>query len=247
MVKDRVLELKNKIDPKNLPEHIAIIMDGNGRWAKRRSLPRTAGHQEGMKRVVDIVEVANDIGIKYLSLYAFSTENWKRPKREIDALMNILVRYIRNELDKIHKNNIKIEIMGDISLLPKLPRKEVEKAIEKTKDNSKMVLNIGLNYGGRDEIVRGVKRILKDVRAGKIDEKDIDVELISKYLYTNNIPDPDLLIRPSGEIRLSNFMLYQVAYTEFWFSSIYWPDFTEEYLYKAIIDYQKRNRRFGGL
>ena len=247
MVKDRVLELKNKIDLKNLPEHIAIIMDGNGRWAKRRSLPRTAGHQEGMKRVVDIVEVANDIGIKYLSLYAFSTENWKRPKREIDALMNILVRYIRNELDKIHKNNIKIEIMGDISLLPKLPRKEVEKAIEKTKDNSKMVLNIGLNYGGRDEIVRGVKRILKDVRAGKIDEKDIDVELISKYLYTNNIPDPDLLIRPSGEIRLSNFMLYQVAYTEFWFSSIYWPDFTEEYLYKAIIDYQKRNRRFGGL
>lgn len=247
MVKDRVLELKNKIDLKNLPEHIAIIMDGNGRWAKRRSLPRTAGHQEGMKRVVDIVEVANDIGIKYLSLYAFSTENWKRPKREIDALMNILVRYIRNELDKIHKNNIKIEIMGDISLLPKLPRKEVEKAIEKTKDNSKMVLNIGLNYGGRDEIVRGVKRILKDVRAGKIDEKDIDVELISKYLYTNNIPDPDLLIRPSGEIRLSNFMLYQVAYTEFWFSNIYWPDFTEEYLYKAIIDYQKRNRRFGGL
>ncbi|NLJ99353.1 MAG: isoprenyl transferase [Tissierellia bacterium] len=247
MGKDEILELKDKIDFQNLPKHIAIIMDGNGRWAKDRSLPRTSGHQEGMKRVVDIVEATNNLGVEYLSLYAFSTENWKRPKKEIDALMKILVFYIRNELDKIHKNNIKIKIMGDISLLPKVPRKEVEKAIEKTKNNSKMVLNIGLNYGSRDEIIRSIKNILEDVNLGKIDKDDINVELFSKYLYTKDIPDPDLLIRPSGELRLSNFMLYQIAYTELWFSDIYWPDFKEEYLYKAILDYQKRNRRFGGI
>ncbi|NLJ79176.1 MAG: isoprenyl transferase [Tissierellia bacterium] len=247
MGKDRILELRDKLDFQRLPGHVAIIMDGNGRWARDRSLPRSAGHQEGMRRVVDIVEAANAIGIKYLSLYAFSTENWKRPKKEIDILMNILILYIKNELGKIHKNNIKIRVMGDIGPLPRLPRVEVKKAIEKTRANSGMVLNIGLNYGGRNEIVRGVKDIVRDVKLGKVDEDDIDVDLIARYLYTGDMPDPDLLIRPSGEIRVSNFMLYQIAYTEFWFSNIYWPDFTEEYLYAAIIDYQNRDRRFGGL
>lgn len=247
MSKDKVLELRNKIDFHNIPNHVAIIMDGNGRWAKKRFLPRTAGHQEGMKRVMDIVEVAKKLNIKYLSLYAFSTENWKRPQEEIDGLMKILVYYIRSELDKIHKNNIRIQVMGDITKLPKTPKGEVEKAMEKTKNNSKMILNIGLNYGGRDEIIYGIKNILEDIKMGKIDEDDITTELFSKYIYTQNLPDPDLLIRPSGELRLSNFMLYQIAYTEFWFSDIYWPDFKEEYFYKAIIDYQKRNRRFGGI
>ncbi len=247
MNKKELMKLKSKIDINNIPSHVAIIMDGNGRWAKERFLPRTAGHQEGMKRVIEIVEVAEKLNIKYLSLYAFSTENWKRPKEEIDGLMKLLVQYIRSELNKIHKNNIRIQTMGDISKLPKAPRKEVERAIEKTKNNNKMVLNIGLNYGGRDEIVRAVKNILEDVKMGKINEEDINTKNFSNYLYTNGMPDPDLLIRPSGELRLSNFMLYQIAYTEFWFSDIYWPDFKEEHFYEAIIDYQKRDRRFGGI
>ncbi|NLW22316.1 MAG: isoprenyl transferase [Tissierellia bacterium] len=240
-------ELRKKIDPMKLPKHVAIIMDGNGRWAKKRHLPRTAGHQEGMKRVVEIVEVANKLNIEYLSLYAFSTENWKRPKEEIQGIMKILVQYIRMELERIHKNNIKIQVMGDLKRLPDAPRKEVERAIEKTKNNSKMILNIGLNYGGRDEIVRAVKNILEDIEMGKLKKEDIDKELFSQYLYTHNLPDPDLLIRPSGEIRLSNFMLYQVAYTEFYFCDTYWPDFKEEDFYKAILEYQSRNRRFGGV
>lgn len=247
MAKDQNLKLRKKIDVNNIPQHIAIIMDGNGRWARDRFLPRTMGHKEGMKRVIDIVEVAEKLDIKYLSLYAFSTENWKRPKKEITGLMDILVRYIKSELNKIHENDIKIQVMGDISKLPKTPREEVERAINTTKDNSKMILNIGLNYGGRNEIIYGVKNILKDAKEGKITEDDITTELFSKYLYTKDLPDPDLLIRPSGELRLSNFMLYQIAYTEFWFSDIYWPDFKEENLYEAIIDYQKRNRRFGGV
>lgn len=240
-------KLKSKIDFNNIPEHVAIIMDGNGRWAKKRFLPRTAGHSEGMKRVVDIVEFSEELNIKYLSLYAFSTENWKRPKEEIAGLMKILIQYIETELEKIHKNNVKIQTMGDLYKLPKAPREEVERAVELTKNNTKMVLNIGLNYGGRDEIVRGIKNILEDVKMGNISEEDINTETFSNYLYTKDLPEPDLLIRPSGEQRLSNFMLYQMAYTEFWFSDVLWPDFREEDLCKAIIDYQKRNRRFGGI
>lgn len=247
VAKDSILDLKNKIDLTRVPKHVAIIMDGNGRWAKKRFLPRTAGHQEGMKRVIEIVEIAEKLNIKYLSLYAFSTENWKRPKEEIEGLMKLLVQYIRIELNRIHKNNIRIQTMGDVSMLPKTAREEVKRAIEKTKNNSKMILNIGLNYGGRDEIIRGIKNLLEDVKMGKLKEDQISIEIFENYLYTHNLPDPDLLIRPSGELRLSNFMLYQIAYTEFWFSDIYWPDFKEEHLYKAIIDYQKRNRRFGGI
>ncbi len=238
---------KNQIDMDNLPNHIAIIMDGNGRWAKKKLRPRNFGHQEGMKRVIEIVEASTKLGIEYLTLYAFSTENWKRPMNEIDGLMKILVIYIRNELDRLIKNNVKINILGDIAPFPSLAKDEVIRAIETTKHNNGMNLNIALNYGGRDDIIRGVKDILKDVEVGNIKVEDIDEESFSKYLYTRGQPDPDLLIRPSGEMRLSNFLLYQMAYTEFWFSDILWPDFKEENLYKAILDYQKRNRRYGGI
>lgn len=238
---------KNQIDMDNLPNHIAIIMDGNGRWAKKKLRPRNFGHQEGMKRVVEIVEASTKLGIEYLTLYAFSTENWKRPMNEIDGLMKILVIYIRNELDRLIKNNVKINILGDIAPFPSLAKDEVIRAIETTKHNNGMNLNIALNYGGRDDIIRGVKDILKDVEVGNIKVEDIDEESFSKYLYTRGQPDPDLLIRASGEMRLSNFLLYQMAYTEFWFSDILWPDFKEENLYKAILDYQKRNRRYGGI
>ena len=239
--------LLKQIDMDNLPRHIAIIMDGNGRWAKKRLMPRNFGHQEGMKRVVEIVEVANQLGIECLTLYAFSTENWKRPQEEIDGLMKILVLYIRNELDRLTRNNVKLNILGDISALPATARKEVERALERTKGNDGMILNIALNYGGRREIIKGIKEILKDVEMGKISINDINEDSFKDYLYTKGQPDPDLLIRPSGELRLSNFLLYQIAYTEFWFSDVLWPDFKEEKLYEAIIDYQKRNRRFGGI
>ena len=247
MNKKDIEKLKSRLDMTNIPNHIGIIMDGNGRWAKKRFLPRTAGHKEGMQRVIDIVEHCADLDIKYLSLYAFSTENWKRPKEEVNGLMKLLVTYIEQELDKICNNNIKIQTMGDISKLPKFARVEVEKAIEKTKNNDKMTLNIGLNYGGRDEIIRATKNIVADVKNGLLDIDKLDEELYKEYLYTKDLPEVDLLIRPSGELRLSNFMLYQIAYSEFWFSDIFWPDFKEGQLYQAILDYQKRNRRFGGI
>lgn len=240
-------ELKVKINRENLPKHIAIIMDGNGRWAKKRFLPRNFGHQEGMERVIEIVEASLNLGVGHLSLYAFSTENWKRPIEEVEGLMKILVHFIRKELNKLHKSNIKIQIMGDIDKLPTLPKEEVMRAVEKTSNNTKMILNIGLNYGGRDEIIFGVKELLKDIELGNIELKELNTDNFSNYLYTKNQPDPDLLIRPSGELRLSNFMLYQLAYSEFYFSDILWPDFTEKQLLLAILDYQKRNRRFGGI
>lgn len=240
-------QLMGKINMNKLPNHIAIIMDGNGRWAKKRFLPRNFGHQEGMERVIEIVEASNGLGIKHLSLYAFSTENWKRPMEEVQGLMKILVQYITRELDKLHKNNVKIQILGDINKLPEFAKEEVIKTINKTSINTGMVLNIGLNYGGRDEIIFGVKNILKDIKMGKMNIDDLNVNNFSDYLYTKNQPDPDLLIRPSGELRLSNFMLYQIAYTEFWFSDVLWPEFTKKHLLLSIIDFQKRNRRFGGI
>ncbi|HEY8361338.1 MAG TPA: isoprenyl transferase [Tissierellaceae bacterium] len=242
-----IKELRKMIDKTKLPQHIAIIMDGNGRWAQKRLMPRNFGHQEGMERVIEIVDACCRLGIKYLSLYAFSTENWKRPQEEVQGLMKILVQYIRRELDKLCKNNVKLNVMGDIERLPDFAKCEVKRALESTANNTGMVLNIGLNYGGRAEIIRATKNILKDIEMGKITKDDINEESFKNYLYTANQPDPDLLIRPSGELRLSNFMLYQVAYTEFWFSNILWPDFTEEYLLLSILDYQKRNRRFGGI
>lgn len=239
--------LKSKIDMTSLPKHIGIIMDGNGRWAKNRNLPRPMGHKEGAKRVIDIVEASYKLGIESLSLYAFSTETWKRPEDEINKLMELLIYYIKTQLNKIVKNNIKINVMGDITKLPKRVQEEVERVLISTKSNDKMILNIGLNYGGRDEIIRAVKNIAKEYKEGIINIEDINEDTFSNYLYTKNQPELDLLIRSSGELRVSNFMLYQLAYCEFWFSNILWPDFKEESLYEAIIDYQNRNRRFGGI
>ena len=242
-----IVELEKNIDMENLPKHIGIIMDGNGRWAKKRFLPRNYGHQEGMKRVVEIVTAANNLGIKHLSLYAFSTENWKRPDDEINGLMKILVLYIHKELDKLHSNNVKVKIMGNIDKLPSFAKNEVIKRIDKTYNNTGMILNIGLNYGGRDEIIYGIKKVFIDIEKGKTKIDDLNIDSFKNYLFTKGQPDLDLLIRPSGELRLSNFMLYQVAYSEFYFSNILWPDFKEKNLLLAIIDYQKRNRRFGGI
>lgn len=240
-------DLINLLDFERLPKHIAVIMDGNGRWAQNRMMPRNFGHQEGVKRVIDIVEEASQLGIEHLTLYAFSTENWKRPEKEIEGLMKLLVYFINKELDRLNKNNVKIKTLGDISKLPKTALKEVERAIETTKNNDGLILNIALNYGGRDEIIKGVKEVVKDVQKGNISIDDINENLFSEYLYTKGQPDPDLMIRASGELRISNFLLYQIAYSEFWFSNILWPDFTKERFIEAIIDYQKRDRRFGGV
>ncbi|SHE32936.1 MULTISPECIES: isoprenyl transferase [Caloramator] len=235
------------IDKNKIPKHIAIIMDGNGRWAKQRNLPRTFGHKAGVETIREIVKACSELGVKYLTLYAFSTENWKRPSEEVNALMNLLVEYLRSEVQELHKNNVVVNSIGDISKLPLICQEELKNAYEKTKDNTGLVLNLALNYGGRDEIKNAVIKIAQLIKENKIDIEDINEELISSNLYTANMPDPDLLIRPSGEYRLSNFLLWQVAYTEFWYSNIYWPEFNREHLYRAIYDYQNRDRRFGGI
>lgn len=239
--------LLSQISLEKLPEHIGIILDGNGRWAKKRFMPRVMGHREGMKRVVDIVEKASDLGIKYLSLYAFSTENWKRPEEEVNSLMDILVYYVKIQLDKLDKNNVKVIALGDIDKLYPRAYKSILKAIKKTENNTGMILNIGLNYGGRDEIVYGVKGVIESIKNDELDIDDLDADIFNNYLYTKGQPDLDLLIRPGGEKRVSNFMLYQLAYAEFYYTDCLWPDFDENELYKAVIDYQNRNRRFGGL
>lgn len=237
----------DKLDLENIPKHVGIIMDGNGRWAKKRKMPRTFGHREGTQRVIEIVEAAYKINIKSLTLYAFSTENWKRPDEEISKLMDLLAYYIKNQLEKIKKNNIRINVLGDYKAFPDKIVRLIETALQETKSNDKMILNIGLNYGGQSEIVRASKLICEDVIAGRISLDDINVESFKDYLYTREQEEVDLLIRPSGELRVSNFLLYQLAYSEFYFSNILWPDFHEEEFYKAIYDFQKRNRRYGGL
>lgn len=238
---------KEEIKKKELPNHIAIIMDGNGRWAKKRFLPRTAGHREGVKRVMDTVEECGNLGIKYLTLYAFSTENWSRPKDEIDYLMKLLVEFLRKKLQKIHNNNVRINILGDISRLDKNIVEEIEYAIDLTKNNTKLELNIALNYGGRDEILRASKLLYEDIKNNRVLINDINEEEFKKYLYTGNQPDPDILIRTSGEKRLSNFLNYQIAYTEFFFIDENWPEFYPDKLHRVIYDFQNRNRRFGGI
>ena len=236
-----------KLDLENIPKHVVIIMDGNGRWAKNRNMPRTFGHKEGTKRVIEIVEAAYKINIKSLTLYAFSTENWKRPSDEISKLMDLLAFYIKSQLEKIKKNNVKIKVLGDYTVFPEQIVKLINGALQETKSNDKMILNIGLNYGGQSEIVRASKNIYKDIISGKINIDDINTESFKDYLYTSGQDDLDLLIRPSGELRVSNFLLYQLAYSEFYFSNILWPDFHENEFYKAIYDFQQRNRRYGGL
>lgn len=235
------------VDMNNIPKHIAIIMDGNGRWAKEKNLPRTFGHKAGVETIRKILKECERLGVKYLTLYAFSTENWKRPKDEVNGLMKLLVDYLRNEFDELNKNGVVINNIGDISRLPDVCQKELHDAYEKTKNNKGVVLNLALNYGGRNEIIHAIKEMYRDIDSKKILYSDINEDLFSKYLYTKNIPDPDLIIRPSGEQRLSNFLLWQCAYSEFWYSNINWPDFTEKDLHKAIKDYQNRDRRYGGV
>ncbi|MFQ9979853.1 MAG: isoprenyl transferase [Finegoldia magna] len=233
------MDLSN-LDQDRLPKHIAIIMDGNGRWATNRNKPRVFGHNEGMKRVVDVVENSLNIGIKYLSLYAFSTENWKRPQKEIDFLMQILIKYIDDQLNKLVTQGVKINILGDISVLPKKVIQKIEYALDLTKNNNKLILNIAINYGSRQEILLAVNNAIKN---GQI----LTENEFTNLLYTKNQPDVDLLIRPGGEKRLSNFLLYQMSYAELYFSDTYWPDFKLDSLIDAIYWYQNRNRRFGGL
>lgn len=240
-------KFKDKINQDNLPKHIAIIMDGNGRWAKKRFLPRTAGHREGVKRVMDTVEECGKLSIKYLTLYAFSTENWSRPKEEIDYLMKLLVEFLKSKLEKIHRNNVKINILGDLTKLDKSIVNEIKSAVKLTENNSKLELNIALNYGGRDEIVNGIKLLYKDIENNKISLEEIDEESFKNYLYTKKQPDPDIVIRTSGEKRLSNFLNYQIAYSEFFFVNENWPEFHPNNLHKVIYEYQNRIRRFGGL
>lgn len=230
-----------------IPEHIAIIMDGNGRWAKKRALPRIAGHHEGMKVVRKITKKANELGVKVLTLYAFSTENWKRPKSEVEYIMKLPEEFLKVYLPELIEENVQVRIIGDKQRLPSHTLRAVEKAISDTKDNDGIILNFALNYGSRSEIVSAVQTIAQDVKTGHLDVSSIDESLFSSYLMTQSLKDPDLLIRTSGEIRLSNFMLWQLAYTEFWFTDVLWPDFNEEILLQAIHTYQQRGRRFGGV
>jgi len=238
---------KKDIINKPLPKHIAIIMDGNGRWATKRGLPRVAGHRAGVESLKNIVQFCLEINIPYLTVYAFSTENWKRPKEEVSTLMNLIVEYIQRELDILYKNGVKINPIGKIEDLPDITLKYIKDAAHNTKDNRKLVLNVALNYGGRAEITNAVKAICQKVQNGEITTAEINEELIGQYLYTSNQPDPDLMIRPSGEMRISNFLLWQLAYTEFWVTNVLWPDFKPQHLINAIYDFQNRERRFGGI
>ncbi|MGC4375666.1 isoprenyl transferase [Fictibacillus sp. Mic-4] len=231
----------------HIPRHVAIIMDGNGRWAKKRGLPRIAGHHEGMKVVKKIVMEANRIGVKVLTLYAFSTENWKRPRDEVNFLMKLPGEFLNSYLPELIEENVQVRIMGNKDVLPEHTVNAVNEAIERTKYNDGLVLNFALNYGSRNEITEAVKKIIGDVQSGKITSSIINEEFINQYLMSADLPDPDLLIRTSGEVRLSNFMLWQLAYSEFWFTDVLWPDFKGEHLIQAIYDYQHRGRRYGGV
>jgi undecaprenyl diphosphate synthase len=230
-----------------VPEHVAIIMDGNGRWAKKRALPRIAGHHEGMKVVRKTTRLANTLGIKVLTLYAFSTENWKRPKNEVEYIMKLPEEFLGTFLPELIEENVQVKMMGYKDQLPVHTLNAIEKAIEETKNNDGLVLNFALNYGSRAEIIDATKQVLNDYKSGILNEEELDEEVFSSYLMTSSMQDPDLLIRTSGEIRLSNFMLWQLAYSEFWFTDVLWPDFREKHLLEAIEVFQSRQRRFGGI
>lgn len=239
------MSIKDKINRDRLPAHIAIIMDGNGRWAQKRGQMRVFGHEQGVNAVREAAEGAADIGIAYLTLYAFSTENWLRPKEEVDALMQLLVETIDKETPTLMENNIRLNTIGDITSLGDDCRKQLELAIARTENNTGMILSLALSYSARWEITQAARHIAKDIRDGKLQPEDIDEGRFSQYLETHSIPDPELLIRTSGEYRLSNFLLWQMAYTELCFIPKLWPDFTREDLFKAVVDFQCRERRFG--
>ena len=236
-----------KIDMQKIPKHVAIIMDGNGRWAKRKGLPRIAGHWAGAEALRDIVSTCSKLNIQALSVFAFSSENWKRPAQEVNSIMNLLLYYLKKEVDTLHKNNIKIMMSGDWHELPYRIVAQIKKSIRQTQNNSGLILNIVLNYGARREIILACKKMCRDVLEGKLNIEEIDQFAFEEFLYTRDLPDPDLLIRPSGELRISNFLLWQIAYTELWFTEVYWPDFKSEDLLQAVYDYQKLERRYGGL
>jgi undecaprenyl diphosphate synthase len=233
--------LLKKIDKRKLPRHVAIIMDGNGRWAKKRHLPRIAGHRAGVKSIRPIVEASSELDIKYLTLYAFSVENWKRPKEEINGLMSLFEEMIRKEGERLHKENVRLNAIGRIDELPDKVKRLLKEYMDLTRENSKLVLTLALNYGGRAEIIDAVNKAIKE------EEKPLEEKDFFKFLYDSELPDPDLLIRTSGEMRVSNFLLWQIAYTEFWITPVFWPDFKKYHFYQAIIDYQRRKRRFGGI
>lgn len=230
-----------------VPQHIAIIMDGNGRWANKKGLPRIAGHKEGMNVVQKVVRMAVKYNVKILTLYAFSTENWKRPKPEVDYLMKLPKEFLHIYLPEMIENNVRIETIGEFESLPRHTKEAITYAKNKTKHNNGLLLNFALNYGARDEIIRAMKRIIEDVENGQLTKDHVDEQLLSDYLYTTNLRDPDLLIRTSGEQRLSNFLLWQSAYSEFWFTEVLWPDFNEKVFKEALCDYQMRIRRYGGI
>lgn len=239
------MDLLQNIDKNNLPKHLAIIMDGNGRWAKQQGLLRAFGHESGTKSVKIIIETCARLGVENLTLYAFSTENWNRPKLEVDTLMKILIKSLKKELTTLQNNNIKLNTIGNLEMMPQSAQKELLDVIEKTKNNSKMTLTLALSYGSREEIINVVKKISEKVKNNIISIDSIDDSIINEHLYTQNLPDVDLLIRTSGEHRISNFLLWQIAYAELYFTDVLWPDFKEQNLYEAIISYQKRERRFG--
>ncbi|PTN09513.1 isoprenyl transferase [Mangrovibacterium marinum] len=239
------MTLKDKLNTNKIPEHVAIIMDGNGRWAALHGNERVFGHENGVESVRSVVEGAAEIGIKYLTLYAFSTENWSRPQAEVDALMGLLVHAINNETEELKRKNVKLSMIGDVNSLPGEVQQKLNWSIEELKDCNGLQLVLALSYSSRWEITEAMRQIAVDVKDEKIEPQDINKELIDKYLATNGIPDPELLIRTSGEARISNFLLWQIAYTEFYFTPVLWPDFNKENLFEAVYDFQNRERRFG--
>lgn len=237
--------MKERIDPEKLPEHVAVIMDGNGRWAKSKGAARVFGHKSAIKAVRDVTEGCAEIGVKFLTLYAFSTENWNRPKAEVSALMQLLVSTINSEIKTLMDNDIRLSTIGDTASLPKKAQRELAEAMAKTADNKTMTLVLALSYSGRWDITNAVKSLLKDQAEGKVNADQIDQAFFESYLNTSGIPDPELLIRTSGEQRISNFLLWQMAYTEFYITDMLWPDFRKQHLYEALVAYQQRERRFG--
>jgi undecaprenyl diphosphate synthase len=238
-------QLLEKINKEHLPRHIAIIMDGNGRWAKEQGQDRLYGHFHGVESVRNIVEGCAELKIEYLTLYAFSTENWDRPEYEVIGLMELLVSTIRKEVESLHKNNIRLHVIGDMNMLPEYARQELNEALDFTKDNTGLNLIMALSYSGRWELLNAVKNIAHEVKQGKLTVEEIDQDTLQRYLCTSGFPDPELMIRTSGEYRISNFLLYQLAYAELYFTNVRWPDFRKDNLYEAILDFQNRERRFG--
>ncbi len=239
------MDLKSQINLEKLPRHIAVIMDGNGRWAKEHGMPRVFGHRNGVKAVRETTEACAELGVEYLTLYAFSTENWSRPQTEVNALMALLVETIKNEVKTLNKNSIRLKAIGDISKLPPKSYNALRSAMEDTSQNERMTLVLALNYSSRWEIVEAAKKLAEQAKAGELSPEDIDNDVFSNALATQGMPDPELLIRTSGETRISNYLLWQIAYTELYFTPVRWPDFRKEHLYEAILNFQQRERRFG--